>query len=202
MHRSVLLPPRLLLAGIPAAQEPAEDRWFGCRVSGAGDVDGDGHGDFAVGGSSVRVYSGKSGGELLSFDDEENRLFRNVLVSVGDRNGDGAGDLCLSPFDDVTGDGIGELVVGVSTKGGGGAAFPISGRDGHTLRRTNDRHHGAGGLATSVATLGDVDLDGLPDFAAGGGPMTAHPLVEGFVGVYSGASCLAIHRVCRSDLDP
>ena len=81
----------------------AESEYLGA-VSPAGDVDGDGRGDLAVGAAaspvggsqagSVRVISGASGEELLAFQGSEPLDWLGAALALaGDTNGDGAPDL-------------------------------------------------------------------------------------------------------------
>ncbi|MDH3299192.1 MAG: FG-GAP-like repeat-containing protein [Acidimicrobiia bacterium] len=146
---------------------PAVLTRMGTAVSGAGDVNGDGHDDLIVGSQSasvskalagqVTVFSGADGSELWS------------------RNGTHAWDLLGSAVDvigDVTGDGVPDQVAGAygATGRDGGAggsgrgeAYVLSGVDGsivHTLKPTGDAENFARFFARRA---GDVDGDGTPD---------------------------------------
>ncbi len=173
---------------------PAAGTGGGMAVAGAGDLDRDGAPDLWMAGGTyyysqeLWAVSGADGSRLL----EPTSRFP----------GDLEGELSLAGLGDVSGDGVPDLVVGVSPEWPTGAAYVVSGSDGLVLRRTEERHPCGDALATAVVSLGDVNGDGVGDFAAGGAPMHMHPLVEGFVGVYSGADCRAIHRICRTDLGP
>jgi hypothetical protein len=77
---------------------------FGFSVSGAGDVNGDGFADLIVGADgddnngsssgSARVFSGKDGAVLHTFNgDDSNDQFGGSVAGAGDVNGDGFADL-------------------------------------------------------------------------------------------------------------
>ena len=138
---------------------------FGFSVSGAGDVNGDGFADFAVGApnddnnglesGSARVFSGVDGSVLYTFDgDSADDLF-GVAVS-------GAGD--------VNGDGFADLIVGVVTDGsfgfGPGSARVFSGVDGSVLYNF-DGDSILDGFGLSVSGAGDVNGDGFADLIVG-----------------------------------
>jgi hypothetical protein len=132
----------------------AAGEFMGWSVAGAGDVDDDGTGDFAVGGPSlgagiVRVYSGADGSLLLDLDGPSaGSQFGRVHTGIGDVDGDGHGDLLVGA------EGLGQAIV-------------VSGATGATLRT-----HISAGIANygfGVGALGDVSADGVPDYAIGGG---------------------------------
>lgn len=91
--------------------DSAGDR-FGCSVSAIGDVDKDGHADLIVGADEddnrgtnsgcARVFSGKRGSTLYSFDgDAANDKFGRCVSGVGDLNRDGHPDFVVgAPEDD------------------------------------------------------------------------------------------------------
>jgi len=90
--------------------DAAGDR-FGCCVAGIGDVDKDGHADFIVGADeddnqgknsgSARVFSGKSGSTLYTFDaDSADDKFGRCVSGVGDLDKDGHADFIVGAPDD------------------------------------------------------------------------------------------------------
>ncbi|MHC4852968.1 MAG: integrin alpha, partial [Planctomycetota bacterium] len=91
--------------------DAAGDR-FGCGVAAIGDVDKDGHADFVVGADEddnrgknsgcARVFSGKRGSTLYSFDgDAADDKFGRCVSAVGDLNQDGHVDFVVgAPEDD------------------------------------------------------------------------------------------------------
>lgn len=138
--------------------------WLGRSVSGAGDVNNDGHADVVagapydeVGGAesgSMRIYSGLDGTILNSLDG-----------TPGDRLGwsvSGAGDVDNDGFDDV--------LIGVPLHDGGGAdagaVLVYTGQTGSVLRTLQGDVSGDH-MGWSVAGPGDLDGDGYHEVLAG-----------------------------------
>ena len=159
---------------------------FGSALGCAGDVDGDGFEDQVLGApdadfnglvhtGSVFVYSGASGELLHRFDGSEGDFLGRAVTS--------AGDLDLDGFDD--------LLIGASSSPDGrsaaGSADVYSGATGRVLwsfegARMNDR------FGDSLANVGDLDGDGLPELMIGA--MGSHAwgrMYAGVVNVYSQA---------------
>ena len=163
---------------------------FGNAVSGIGDVDGDGVGDYVVGATQtipggagyIRVYSGRTGTELYQLDGSSgSSAFGFIIDGVGDINQDGAADFIVGEF----------LADRNATDGGSATVF--SGADGSKLYRKN------GGTTEnwtgiSVAGGGDIDGDGVPDFVVGSLGGASGTANNGTVKSYSGATGSLIHE--------
>jgi hypothetical protein len=133
---------------------------FGTSVSALGDVDGDQVSDWIVGaptsshsaslaGSAV-IVSGASGNELGRFDGTP---------------GDSVGT-SVAAIDDLDGDGILDALVGVPNAGTAkhGAVVAISGASAAPLLAYSGSEYNER-VGSTVAALGDVNRDGVADFA-------------------------------------
>jgi FG-GAP repeat protein len=145
---------------------------FGWNVSAVGDVSRDGVSDYAVGarGSAyVTVYSGADRSFLYEFQ------------------GTGFFGWSIAPYADVDGDGRVDFLVGAPTLAGPeaepGHVRVCSGLDGSEIRRVTGTS-ASERFGASVAAVGDVDDDGVPDFAVGAPGGTG--IAAGAVHVYSG----------------
>ena len=156
--------PLFLLAGCLEAQGilyswpvPAGNN----SVASAGDVDGDGTPDFAVGEPGawadtgrVRVWSGRTGAAILAVDG----------MSPGDAFGHRVAGL-----GDVDGDGFGDVAASAPQPGSGGARSyvrAISGASGAALWQVSSPSTRIA-FGTSLAVMGDLDLDGVRELVVG-----------------------------------
>ncbi len=209
----------------------------------AGDVDGDGMGDYVYGWmdavgvvAGIDVRSGADGRALFVVRRPWHTLFGRSVTGNVDLNGDGRPDILatapgennngvwgaiyayahdgtllyrltptaqlafgsrsntriLAPVGDVDGDGAGDFVAGGNVPAmASGAAILMSGRRGNVLQvGLDERLHD--NLGSVVTGCGDIDGDGVPDFAASGtGP---------WLRAFSGRTGAPIHS-WRGDLN-
>jgi len=166
---------------------------FGYSVIGLGDVDGDEKPDFIVGapyrnpngvfqGGTIYVYSGSTG--TLIYQINGTRIGQAVGLSVG-------------VLGDVNGDGKADFIVGDERGGGGGglgpngAAYVYSGATGALLYQITGDNSGDR-LGNSVAGVGDVNGDSVPDFIVGAYGSNSS---AGSARVCSGLNGSLIHQV-------
>ena len=139
---------------------------FASSLAVVSDIDGDQVPDYLVGAYDNRwekndrqgcafVFSGKSGKLLFSIDDpipQPLAAFGFAVASAGDVNKDGTADFLIGAFG----------------QDGSGKAFVFSGKDGKLLYAVQapQRQLGAG-FGWAVASLGDLNSDGIPDFGIG-----------------------------------
>ncbi len=107
--------------------------------------------------------------------DEANDGFGFAAEAIGDLNGDGASEIIVGALRNTSG---GQLA---------GKAFVYSGRDGTLLHTVTGAPFNRIGHA--VAGVGDVNMDGVPDYAAGGPGFFGGPAPQlGRLIVISGAT--------------
>jgi hypothetical protein len=144
---------------------------FGETVAGIGDVNDDGVPDIAVGASGVKEGTLTNCGRVYLFSGADGTLLRTIpapfpdkgirfgfsVAAVGDLDADGAGDLL-----------VGAPRVRTPLHGRTGAAYLISGRDGHSLATlAPPTPHRGSQFGISVAGGRDVNGDLLPDLIVG-----------------------------------
>ena len=159
--------------------------YFGVSVASIGDLDGDGVTDLAVGAyldddggsdrgavhimfmntdgtvdSTVEINSSTANGPTLSDDDQ----FGVSVASIGDLDGDGVTDLAVGAYlDDDGGSDRGAVhIMFMNTDGTVDSTVEINSSTANGPTLSNNDYFGV-----SVASIGDLDGDGVTDLAVG-----------------------------------
>jgi len=168
-----------------------EHAMFGRAVASLGDIDGDLCADVAIGiplasheptaRAAVELWSGRTGERIWRVE-EDGASFGSALARLGDVNGDGVPDL-------VVGMSPGRLHADAH-----GLAFVCSGKDGDVLHVLASQRGGTW-FGGSCANAGDVNGDGIDDVVVGGNYGDA----PGLVVVFDGATGERLTTLVDSD---
>ncbi|HKB15856.1 MAG TPA: integrin alpha, partial [Planctomycetota bacterium] len=139
------------------------DGALGTALAGLPDLDGDGVPDFVAGEPGIfqsaglaRVRSGANGAPVFTFLGQYlGDQFGRAAASVGDVDGDGRDDLVVGAPNADAGGLADSGRATLHSSAGGGVLVTVDGPSESAL------------LGGSVAGLGDMDGDGVPDFAVG-----------------------------------
>ncbi len=167
---------------------------FGCSVSSAGDVNGDGYSDVIVGaylsdnvetneGRTYVYYGGASGLSLaanwITEINQENAKFGYSVSSAGDVNGDGYSDVIVGAYEyDGAGTDEGRTFVYHGSSGGLSELYNWSSISGQAYAY----------LGYSVSSAGDINGDGYSDVIVGAYCYDNGQTNEGRAHVYNGSS--------------
>jgi hypothetical protein len=154
---------------------------FGCAFAFADDIDRDGCDDVHVATfGAVTAYSGRTGLPLYTVDPGA-AVARTAcsMVRIADRDGDGCDDLAWT----TSRDDAGPVAVRIA-----------SGADGGTIGSVLVEREPGETCSARLATLGDVDADGTPDWGA----LVDAPRGLGSLHVHSGRTGSAILRVRKA----
>ncbi len=150
---------------------------FGRSVAGVGDVSGDGIPDVAVGApllNLVRLFSGATGALVTTITGPAGSMgFGRAVAGVGDIDADGVPDI-------LVGDPSFATLAGAARVFSGATGNPVPGLAlfGNQLQA----------FGSSVAGLGDVTGDGVPDFVVGAPTFPIGSPDVGQARAYSGAT--------------
>jgi hypothetical protein len=158
----------------------AVSEYFGTSVSGAGDVNADGHADVIVGGrvafsggGAARVYSGFDGSLLFAYQGTGLEALGDAVAAAGDVNADGHDDFLVTASEP-------------------NRVFLRSGVDGALLHTFFGSAGPFGRL--SIDSVEDIDGDGVPEIAVGDTSDSTTAMWAGSVSIYSGASAALLRR--------
>jgi len=166
---------------------------LGDKVSGAGDVNGDGYDDLVVGAAGYDSLKTDAGRAYLFLGGPNGPASSPAWVSDGDQAGGTYGS-CVRPAGDVNGDGYADVIVGAWLYDAGaldtGKAFLYLG--GPAGLAHAPAWTGQGELASSVYGyfvngIGDVNHDGYADIAVGARRYSGTSTRQGKVYVYYGS---------------
>jgi len=165
---------------------------FGYWMTGAGDLDGDGFADLAVGGYGYMASAINGGAAFVYLGSPTGPGSEPDFTSEPDQSGEMRGP--VGAAGDIDGDGYGDLLVGAYQYDDGenseGAAFLYLG--GQSLLADEAEWFAYGGMGAaymgaSVAIAGDVDGDGYDDVYTGVEGYSDPENREGAVFVYPGS---------------
>jgi len=177
--------PRLTLT----SQSPELADNFGRDIVGT-DVTGDGVSDVIVGAPADKV-NGKDAGRVYFLDGTDGSVVQ-IVASLNPQNGGGFGTV-VDVIGDVNGDNVPDLVVGAPGESAGGTSgagrvYVVSGAGNTILSTITASSPTLGGaFGISVAGIGDVVGNGVPDVAVGSR--------QGKVFVYDGDSRALVYTI-------
>jgi hypothetical protein len=186
------------LRAVEDLDDPETSDEFGTTVARLGDLDGDGVDEYAVGQPDADTPVAAGAGAVHVFSGATGALYCEVYDTDGGGS-DGFGD-ALAGVPDVTGDGVPDFVVGApfydGSQSNSGTALIFDGATCTIDRRLTALVQESGNqFGTSVAHVGDVNLDGVPDIAVGTPFRDDTGTNIGQIDVYEGDSGQRIHRL-------
>ena len=159
--------------------------FFGSSVAALGDLDGDGVDDLAVGANSDNDGGTSRGAVWILFLNPDGTVKSHQKISATEGGGlplgfQGWFGISAAALDDLDGDGVGDLAVGAYGDHGGGSQrgavwILFLNPDGTVKAHQKISDNEGGGppldntdlFGVSVASLGDLDGDGVGDLAVG-----------------------------------
>jgi len=166
---------------------------FGQALGRLSDVTGDGIDELIVGANLVDTAGDSNRGKAYVYSGADRSLLFELDDPAG-RAGDGLG-YSVAGIDDVTGDGVADVLASAPFDNAEGSISIFSGTDGAFVRKLLDSATSSSdGLGRSVAPLSDFDGDGFPDVLAGVPGEDLAGSNAGAVVVFSGRSGIVLAR--------
>ena len=167
---------------------------FGGSVTFVGDLDGDGVADLAVGAAGDDTGGPRRGAVHVLLLNDDSTVKSSTKIASGTNGGPTLADYdsfgsSLSGVGDLDGDGVADLAVGTPYDTGGAVHVLLLNGDGTVKSSTKIAHELNGGptladgaaFGHSVASIGDLDGDGVADLAVGANGDDAGGTVRGAV---------------------
>jgi hypothetical protein len=138
---------------------PGPNDLFGWSIASVGDVNGDGVSEIAVG-SPNDEFRGWDAGLVTLYSGADRRILWESPSTISQEKL----GTSLAGTGDMDGDGIPDLLAGCPLHE---AIRILSGADGHEIARCVDDGGGNAGIDHGIASVGDLDGDGVPEIASG-----------------------------------
>jgi len=178
-----------------------DDTEFGCSVSGAGDVNGDGYSDVIIGADHYDNGEINEGAAFLFLGSPSGLIGRDpsdCAVLLESNQESSYFGCSISEADDVNGDGYADVIVGAYYYDNGetdeGAAFVflgspsgLLGRDPSTCSAILESNQAVASFGESVSEAGDVNGDGYADIIVGTSGYDHGELGEGSAFLFMGS---------------
>lgn len=179
-------------------QNDQSNSWLGRSVSSAGDINGDGYSDVAIGASQFQLSPRTNEGAVYIHLGGPSGISPNYFIlATGGISGMLLGE-SVAVAGDINGDGYSDLIAGAYKMAPGGAvriwmggAFPIAPSTpaaGALNPPTTVSAYAGSRTGTSVANAGDVNGDGFSDVIIGAPDASNGQANEGLAFVYYGSS--------------
>lgn len=180
-----------------------EKTWFGSEVTGLGDVNGDGAGDFVVGAKGRSAGDSSFVGRAYIMSGADGSLLHTLTSPT--QGAVSSFGYTVAGIGDVTGDGVEDVGIGsgeaVNNTTGAGRVHLFDGKNGQLVRSIGSPNpEESGRFGTTLSSVGDVNGDRVPDLAVGASGETADSLEgAGRVYLFSGADGRRIRTLHSPD---